>query len=276
MVGAVMGRRAGKPRGETAPRPGDAARADAARDDATRGRTATGRGDARARRMRARRGGALGALLAVAALVAAAPGASADDPDPAVAFSARNVLLGAPFTVSGMLVNGVADAGRTVQLYERRAPFPGTWAVLQEVAAGPDGRYAFTVTPPRKAYFSVVTPATAAAPRQASAGYLVSVRRKVSIKVSDRTPRRNQLVRFSGFISPSYPLGPSSVATLQRQASNGSFVNVKAVLLAAAGTFSSYRARVHVKKNGTYRIFVPSSTYYSTGASVAIELKVHR
>lgn len=262
MSGAVKAQRTGNRQGEAA-----------ARDRTARCSALAARG------LATRRHRLAAAALAAAALAlnASAPlAAAADDPDPVVSFSARNVLLGTPFTVTGTLVNGAADAGRTVQLYERRAPFPGTWAVLQEVPAGPDGSYAFTVTPPRKAYVSVVTPATATAGRQASPGFLISVRRKVSIKVSDRTPRKNQLVRFSGFISPAYPLGPASVATLQRRNGGGQFVNVKAVLLKSAGAFSSYRARVHVRRAGTYRVFVPSSTYFSTGASVAVTVRVHR
>jgi hypothetical protein len=215
-------------------------------------------------------------LATVLATVALALPAGADDPDPVVNISERNVLLGTPVTIAGSLLNGPADAGRQVQLYERRAPFPGTWGVLQEATAGPDGSYSFTVVPPRKAYFSVVAPATATAGRQASPGLLVSVRRKVSIRASDRTPRKNQLVRFSGFISPSYPLGPSSVATLQRRDRTGAFANVKAVLLKAAGAYTSYRARVHVRRPGVYRVYVPPSTFLSSGASVAIVVRVHR
>jgi hypothetical protein len=215
----------------------------------------------------------VGAMLTTGAL--ALP-AAADDPAPVVNFSVRNVLPGAPVAISGTLVNGAADAGRQVQLYERRAPFPGTWAVLQEGTAGVDGSYSFSVVPVRKAYYSVVAPATATAGREASPGLLVTVRRKVSIKVSDRTPRKNQLVRFSGFISPSYPLGPGAVATLQRRDKSGAFTNVKAALLKAAGDFTSYRVRVRVKSAGVYRIAVPSSTYYGSGASVAVVVRVHR
>jgi hypothetical protein len=217
--------------------------------------------------------GALGALLAGGVL--ALP-ASADDPAPVVNFSVRNVLPGAPVAISGTLVNGAADAGRQVQLYERRSPFPGTWAVLQEGTAGADGSYAFNVVPVRKAYYSIVAPATATAGREASPGLLVTVRRKVSIKVSDRTPRKNELVRFSGFISPSYPVGPGAVATLQRRDKSGAFSNVKAALLKAAGDFTSYRVRIRLKTPGVYRIAVPSSTYYGSGASVAIVVRVHR
>ena len=202
--------------------------------------------------------------------------ASAQDPSPLVNFSVRNVLPGAPVAVTGTLVNGAADAGRQVQLYERRAPFPGTWAVLQEATAGADGSYSFSVVPVRKAYYSIVAPATATAGREASPGLLVTVRRKISIKVSDRTPRKNQLLRFSGFISPSYPVGPGAVATLQRRDKNGAFNNVKAALLKAAGQFTSYRVRVRVKSAGVYRVAVPSSTYYGSGASVAVVVRVHR
>ena len=216
---------------------------------------------------------ALGAALTAGAV--ALP-ASADDPAPAVNFSARNVLPGASVGITGTLVNGAADAGRQVQLYERRAPFPGTWAVVQEGAAGPDGSYAFTVVPVRKAYYSIVAPATATLGREASPGLLVTVSRRVSIKVSDRTPRKNQLVRFSGFISPSYPLGPGAVATLQRRDKNGVFVNVKAGLLKPAGDYTSYRVRIRLKRPGVYRIAVPSSTYYGSGASGTVVVRVHR
>jgi hypothetical protein len=223
---------------------------------------------------------ARGTLIAVVAAVligaVLALPAAAQDPVPVVNFSLRSVLPNAPVAITGTLVNGAGDAGRQVQLYERRAPFPGTWAVLQEGAAGADGSYSFSVIPVRKAYYSVVAPATATAGRQASPGLLVTVRRKVSIKVSDRTPRKNQLVRFSGFISPSYPLGPGAVATLQRRDKSGAFTNVKAALLKAAGDFTSYRVRIRLKSPGVYRIAVPSSTYYGSGASVAIVVRVHR
>ena len=222
------------------------------------------------------RGMFTGTLAAALGAGALALPASAQDPTPMVNFSVRNVLPGAPVAITGTLVNGAADAGRQVQLYERRAPFPGTWAVLQEGTAGPDGSYAFNVVPVRKAYYSVVAPATPTAGREASPGLLVTVRRKVSIKVTDRTPRKNQLVQFSGFIAPSYPLGPGAVATLQRRDKNGAFDNVKAALLKAAGQFTSYRVRVRVKSAGVYRIAVPSSTYYGSGASVAVVVRVHR
>jgi hypothetical protein len=217
-------------------------------------------------------------ILAAPALAAAALAlpARADDPSPVVNFSERNVLPGVPVTISGTLVNGPADAGRPIQLYERRAPFPGAWTVLQQGTAAADGSYSFSVVPARKAYYSVVAPATPTLGREASAGLLVTVRRQVSIKVSDRTPRKNQLVRFSGFISPSYPLGPGAVATLQRRDKSGGFANIKAALLKAAGQYTSYRVRVRIKVPGMYRIAVPASTYYGSGASVAVVVRVHR
>lgn len=217
------------------------------------------------------------AALGTAALAPAAPAAAqAPAPDIATAFSARSLLSGATFTVSGVLPGGAADAGRPLELWEQRAPFPGTYAVSANGAAGPNGEYAFTVAPVRKAYWAVVAPQTATRQREASNGFLVAVRRKVSIRTSTRRPGKNRLVRFSGFVSPSFPVGPGSVATLQRRNRLGGFTDVKTVLLEAAGSFSSYRVRTRVRRSGVYRVVVPASTFFSTGASVAVTLRVRR
>jgi hypothetical protein len=218
---------------------------------------------------------AAGAIALPLALVAPA-GAQAPTPEIALTFSARNVLGGQSFTVSGVLPGAAADAGRPLQLYERRAPFPGTYAVAANGAAGPNGEFAFPVTPVRKAYWAVVAPQTATQARAASTGFLVAVRRKVSIRTTTRRPRKGRLVRFSGFVSPSFPVGPGSVATLQRRNRQGAFADIRAVLLEAAGDYSSYRIRTRVRRSGVYRVVVPASTYFSTGASVAITLRVRR
>jgi hypothetical protein len=220
-------------------------------------------------------GPALGVAL-VLALTGAPAGAQAPAPEITLTFSATSVLAGQGFTISGTLPGGAADAGRPLQLYERRAPFPGTYAVVQTGAAGPSGEFRFGVDPVLKAYWSVVAEATATRPREASPGFLVGVRRKVSIRTSTRRPRKGRLVRFSGFVSPSFPVGPGSVATLQRRNRRGGFTDVRPVLLKAAGAFSSYRLRTRVVRSGVYRVVVPSSTFYSTGASVAVTVRVRR
>jgi hypothetical protein len=132
------------------------------------------------------------------------------------------------------------------------------------------------VTPVRKAYWAVVAPTTSTRPREASPGFLVGVRRKVSIRTSTRRPRKGSLVRFSGFVSPSFPVGPESVATLQRRNRQGGFTDVRGVRLRAAGEFSSYRLREHVRRSGVYRVVVPSSLFFSPGASVAVTVRVRR
>jgi hypothetical protein len=215
-------------------------------------------------------------LLAIT-LVAAAPArAQAPTPDIPLIFSATSVLSGEGFTVSGVLPGGVADAGRPVQLYERRAPFPGAYAIVSNGASGPSGEFVFTVTPVRKAYWAVVAPVTPTRPREASSGFLVALRRQVSIKTSTRRPRKGSLVRFSGFVSPGFPVGPGSVATLQRRNRQGGFSDVRAVLLKAAGRFSSFRLRVRANRSGVYRVVVPSSTFFSAGASVAVTVRMRR
>jgi hypothetical protein len=198
--------------------------------------------------------------------------AQAPAPEIPVTFSVRSLLSGDPFTVNGVLPGGAADAGRSLELYEQRAPFPGAYALASTSAAGPSGEFVFSVTPVRKAYWAVVAPETTTRPREASNGFLVAVRRKVSIRTTTRRPLRGRFVRFSGFISPSFPVGPGSVATLQRRNAQGGFTDVKSVLLGAAGQFSSYRLRTRVRRSGVYRVVVPASTFFSTGASVGVTL----
>jgi hypothetical protein len=226
------------------------------------------------------RRGTAHAALAVAlwlALAGVTPAAAQDSaPEIPVQFSARSVLPGQPFTIGGTLPGGAADAGRALELWERRAPFPGVYAIVQSGMAGPSGEFSFAVAPVRKAYWSVVAEATPTRPREASPGFLVALRRKVSIRTSTRRPRKGTLVRFSGFVAPGFPLGPGSVATLQRRNAQGGFTDVRPVLLGAAGAFSSYRMRIRVTRSGVYRVVVPSSTFFSAGASVAVTVRVRR
>jgi hypothetical protein len=224
---------------------------------------------------RARIAAAAGALALGLALGTPA-GAQAPTPEIPLTFSTRSVLGGQSFTITGVLPGGAADAGRPLQLYERRAPFPGTYAIVANGAAGPGGEFGFPVAPVRKAYWAVVAPQTATRPREASSGFLVAVRRKVSIRTTTRRPRKGRFVRFSGFVSPSFPVGPGSVATLQRRNRQGGFTDVRTVLLKAAGNFSSYRMRTRVRRSGVYRVVVPASTFFSTGASVAVTLRMRR
>jgi hypothetical protein len=219
--------------------------------------------------------------VAAALLSALALGGPARAQAPAVeivpAFTARSVLPGQPFTVSGVLPGGAADAGRAVQLFEARAPFQGVaYAMVAGATAGPGGEFAFPVLPVLKAYWAVVAPESAGRPREASQGYLVALRRKVSIRTSTRRPRTGALVRFSGFVSPPFDLGPTAVAVLQRRNRQGGFTDTRSVRLRSAGPVSSYRLRLRMRRAGVYRVLVPSTPTYSQGASVAVTVHVRR
>jgi hypothetical protein len=213
---------------------------------------------------------AAAAFLSALALVVPAR-AQAPTVEIVPAFTARSVLPGQSFTVSGVLPGGAADAGRAVQLFEASAPFAGaSYAMVAGATAGSGGEFAFPVLPVFKAYWAVVAPDTPGHPREASQGYLVAVRRKVSIRTSTRRPHVGALVRFSGFVSPAYTPGPDAVATLQRRNRQGGYSDVRSVLMRPAGPVSSYRVRLHIRRAGVYRVLVPSTATYSQGASVAV------
>ena len=102
------------------------------------------------------RAATVAALLAVAVGMADPVAAQAPTVDIPVTFSGRSMLSGQSFTVTGTLPGGAADAGRPLQLYEQRAPFPADYAVVSNGASGASGEFVFNVTPVRKAYWAVV------------------------------------------------------------------------------------------------------------------------
>jgi hypothetical protein len=213
-------------------------------------------------------------VWSIALTLAGPAGAQAPTVEIVPAFSVQSLLPGQSFTVTGALPGGAADAGREVQLFEDRAPFPGAYAMVTTATAGPGGEFSFPVTPALKAYWAVVAPEASGRPRAASAGYLVAVRRKVSIRTSTRRPRAGALVRFSGFVSPPFDLGPTAIAVIQRRNRQGGFTDARSVRMRAAGPVSSYRARLRMRRSGVYRVLVPSTTPYSQGASVAVTVHV--
>src|SRR6185503_8596321 len=82
------------------------------------------------------------AALVVAGLAMAVPAsAQAPAPEIPVTFSVRSLLSGDAFTASGVLPGGAANAGRPLELYEQRAPFPGAYALTSTGAAGPSGEF---------------------------------------------------------------------------------------------------------------------------------------
>ena len=173
-------------------------------------------------------------------------------------------------TLSGR-VSG-AKAGALVRLeQDDTRPYGDSYkpaAGTATVAA--NGKYTFTVKPLLNTQYRAVAQAS---PPVTSAGTLVRVRILVGSKLSDSTPRRGSLVRFSGTVFPAHD---GRTVSIQRRTPSGSFVTVARTTLRDAGaTSSKYSRRVRVSRDGVYRVKVTGDGDHLSGYSRLRAVTVH-
>jgi hypothetical protein len=115
-------------------------------------------------------------------------------------------------------------------------------------------------------------------PPSTSADVLVNVRPRISLRVSDRTPRRGQRVRFSGAVQPQHD---GARVRLQRRTRTGGWHTVASPLLVPALPIdgvdrSRYAKRLRVHATRAYRVvFVPTDGDHVRGKSAKRRLRVH-
>ena len=174
------------------------------------------------------------------------------------------VTFAAPTTVSGKLT-GANNGAQPVTLAEDKFPFGDGYVGVATTRTAANGDYSFTQIPETNRNYRV-TVATF------QAFTTVRVRMRVSRRVSDSTPRRGQVVRFSGFVSPKHD---GSVVLLQRRSATGAWVTVRrATLIATTGNRSAYTTTRAVGSTGTYRTRVLGHGDHLTGTSVTVRLSV--
>jgi hypothetical protein len=210
-------------------------------------------------------------VTAVAVFVAAAVTTAASAaPQPTIAAAPPAVTFGEGATISGTLAGGAANAGRPVTL-QQQLPGAKAFANVFTGQADPAGNYAFPVTPASNVRYRVRAATT---PTQTSNAVFVPVRIKIAFALSDRTPRKNALVRFSGLATPALDGAP---VFIQRKNSAGAYQTVARTRLRDAGTASSqYSRRLRIGRDGTFRVFVTGTATLSAGASFSRVIRVHR
>ena len=106
----------------------------------------------------------------------------------------------------------------------------------------------------------------------ASIGVIVKVRIRMSLRVSDRTPRVGQVVRFRGRACPAHD---GLLVRIQRKTRRGTFRTVRRTTLRAATRCPTYRRRFRVYRDGTYRV-TSDDRDHARGFSRARFLNAHR
>jgi hypothetical protein len=216
---------------------------------------------------------AAAAALAVvpAAATAAKPGKSA------VTIGAKplTVTFGKATTIGGQ-ATGNGAAGARVTLQHDAFPFDGKFASIATTTANAQGGYAFTGIRPAKNNHYRATAKTK--PRATSAIVAVNVRPRVTLSVSDRTPKRGRRVRFHGTVLPAHNNGKHVL--LQKRTSSG-WKTVAMPLLKPATPLSGvprskYSRRLRVRASRSYRVvFVPADGDHVRGKSRKRHLTVH-
>ena len=101
----------------------------------------------------------------------------------------------------------------------------------------------------------------------------VMVRPAITLKLSDRTPRRGQRVRFSGQLCPEHD---TVAIELQRKTSSG-WKKVASPVLAdiPGGTCSKYSVSKRVRRSGSYRAHFNADADHAAGNSTRRRATVH-
>jgi hypothetical protein len=184
-----------------------------------------------------------------------------------------SVTYGRSVTLSGVL-KGRNHGNKRVALQQNPYPFGG----FRDVAVtrtDSKGAYRFVVKPVRHTRYRTVTPqpATIYDAVVRSPEVLVHVRVRVSIRLSDATPRRGQRIRFLGFVAPKHN---GRRVFVQRRRRDGRWRTVARTITGdAAGDRSRYTRRVRIRRSGLYRVRVRGDADHSSGNSRARAIRVH-
>ena len=102
----------------------------------------------------------------------------------------------------------------------------------------------------------------------------VLVRPRVSLRLSDYTPKRGQRVRFSGRVCPEHD---GSALLIQRRSSTGYRHRPQTTLRDIPGsTCSSYRRTFRIYRDGRYRAAIAKHGDHFTGVSASRVANAHR
>lgn len=181
-----------------------------------------------------------------------------------IVFSGVTVLSGrlSGRTVAGVPVRLEQDTTRPYGDAYKRSNVTATTAR--------NGTYSLTVKPRANTQYRVVANTS---PPVTSVPKLVLVRIRVGISLSDSTPRRGSLVRFSGSVLPAHD---GRLVRIQKRSPTGRFITVSRTRLRDAGNArSTYSRRVRVYRDGTYRVKVSGDGDHINGFSRRKTITVH-
>jgi len=182
------------------------------------------------------------------------------------------VVYSNPTTLSGRVTGGGDNNDVKVHLEQDTSRPYGDGYTPAGVTAttANNGKYSFTLKPRVNTQYRVDAKAS---PSVTSSPRLVLVRMRVGIGLSDSTPARGRLVRFSGSVTPAHD---GLKARIQKRSSTGRFVTVARKALTDAGDArSAYSRRIRIYRDGVYRVKVAGDSDHINGFSRLRTINVH-
>jgi len=208
------------------------------------------------------------AALVVLAVTAIAGVGQAAKPAPStltIAASDTSVKFGAGATLSGKL-GGSNVSGRSIRVQEDVYPL-SSFTNTGSATTNATGDWSLAVKPTANTRYRANVGKTN------SPTVDVFVRPAITLKLSDRTPKRGQRVRFAGRLCPEHD---SVAIELQRKTSSGWKKVASPVLADVPGTTcSKYSVRKRVRRSGSYRAHFNADADHAAGNSPRRRAKVH-
>jgi hypothetical protein len=212
---------------------------------------------------------ALALVCAGPAVAAKPPKGNGPNPNLTIKASANTVTFGRSVTFTGSTKN--MPAGTVIEVHQNPYPYAAFKPTGKTGVVDPTGNYSIAgVVPAMNTQYKVVAKTS---PPTESGTEFVQVRLRVSFKVSDSTPARGQMVRFSGTVAPAHDGKP---VLIQKKTTTGYKTVARTVTVDNGTDTSKYSKRLRIRRRGTYRVVVQSVDQdHLDGTSRTRTLRVH-
>ncbi len=164
---------------------------------------------------------------------------------------------------------GTDNANKLITLRQDQYPFLGGRPVAT-TRTDSNGRYSFTRRPTKNTLYRAVSEEVG--PNIQTGLIRVNVRIRLSLLLSDYTPRSGQLVRFRGRACP--PHDGLSVS-IQKRTRTGSFRTIRRTRLRPASRCSVYSTRIRLFRDNTFRV-TADDRGHARGFSLTDTVNAHR
>jgi hypothetical protein len=194
-----------------------------------------------------------------------APGKTVDQPGAlSLTVTPNPVRFGRSVTISGSLT-GPNNTGRTITLREDPFPFDDL-SNVGSTDTDTQGNYSFVRSPTVNTNYQVRRGGVE------SQTVTVAVKPTVSLRFGDRTPAAGKRIRLSGKVCPEHDGGTLEI---QRRKAPKQWRTVARVTMADAGTCSTYRRRLRVRRDGAFRTFFAADSDHAAARSRVRRIDVH-